>query len=463
MSVKKKILIALPFGQTIRDVLRSDTYKVLKQQKDVILVVVSSASKDESFQQEFGGENIEFEYLGVYKPNKFELLFQSFYLSTLAFKSNTIRLYSQADKKSALRFFIPLSNTLSKVMGRFNLQKLLGFFMRVSNPSRPYKSMFEKHNPDLVVVTRVLRASPDYPILKEAAVRKLPVIALVSSWDNFTTKGFFPFGIKKLVVWNDVMKQEATELFGFPDEHILLTGIPRFDTYFKNPPLRSRSEFFQYYNLDENKKLVTYTTGNKTLVLPPGDDISAEVEVAWALASAINSETIPNSQLLVRLHPLAEYSDFEALDKLENITVQVPGKVDKFKDRLFSAKDDLEIAETLKHSDLILNVASTMTIDSAVFDTPSLSVSYDARRELPFLHSCKRIYEYEHYRKLRETGGVHMVKSEDEMLAQVNEYLADPKLNAEGRRAIIDQQCKYTDGKAGARVGQGILDYLETL
>ena len=53
MSVKKKILIALPFGQTIRDVLRSDTFKVLKEQKSVTLIVVSSASKDESFQHEF--------------------------------------------------------------------------------------------------------------------------------------------------------------------------------------------------------------------------------------------------------------------------------------------------------------------------------------------------------------------------------------------------------------------------
>jgi hypothetical protein len=461
--VKKKILIALPFGQTIRDVLRSDTFKVLKQQKDVILVVVSSASKDDSFQQEFGGENVEFEYLGEYKPNRFELLFQSFYLSTLAFKSNTIRLYSQVDKKSALRFFIPLSNLASKLIGRFNLQKLLGYFLRVSNISRPYEAMFEKHNPDLVVVTRVLRASPDYPILKEATLRKLPVIALVSSWDNFTTKGFFPFGVKKLVVWNDVMKQEAIELFGFPEENILVTGIPRFDTYFKKPPLRSREEFFSDYELDTDKKLVTYTTGNKSLVLPPGDNTSAEVEVAGALAKAISTGKIPNAQLLVRLHPLAEYSDFEPLDKIESVTVQVPGKVDKFRDRLFSAKDDLEIAETLKHSDLILNVASTMTIDSAVFDTPSLSVSYDARRELPFLHSCKRIYEYEHYRKLRETGGVHMVHSESEMLEEVYNYLADPSLNEDGRRAIIEQQCKFTDGKAGARVGQGILEYLETL
>lgn len=460
---KRKILIALPFGQTIRDVLRSDTYTKLKARDDIRLVILSSASNDTEFQNEFGGDNIEFEYLGDYKANRLELLWQSFYLSTLAFKSNTIRLYAKNDKTSALRFFIPLSNFFSKIIGRFKFQRLLGFLMRISNRTREYNDIFEQHKPDLVVVTRVLRASPDYPILKEATIRKLPVIALVSSWDNFTTKGFFPFGVKKLVVWNDVMKQEATELFGFPDKDIFMSGIPRFDNYFNKKGIRSKETFFKSFDLDLNKKLVTYTTGNKSLVLPPGDKTSAEVDIACQLAEAIHKGELGDAQLLVRLHPLAEESDFEPLKSMENVVLQIPGKNDAFRDRLFSKQDDIEIAETVLYSDVVLNVASTMTIDSAVFDTPSISVSFDARTPLPMEHSAKRIYEYEHYRKLRETGGVHLVHSPEEMIEQTRCYLIDPSINKEKRQAIVKQQCKFTDGKSGERVADGILTYLKSI
>jgi hypothetical protein len=461
--MSKKILIALPFGQTIRDVLRSDTYTKLKGRDDIKLIILSSASKNEQFKKEFGGSNIEFEYLGEYKPNRMELLWQSFYLSTLAFKSNTIRLHAKNDKKSALRLFVTLSNGLSRIMGRFRFQRLLGYLMRISNWKREYKDIFERHKPDLVVVTRVLRASPDYPILKEAAVRKLPIIALASSWDNFTTKGFFPFGVKKLVVWNDVMKQEAVELFGFPAKDIYISGIPRFDNYFRKQGIRPKNTFFEAHGLDLNKKLVTYTTGNKLLVLPPGDETSAEVDVARYLADAMDNGRLGGVQLLVRLHPLADPNDFKSLLNRKNVIVRIPGKSEDFRDRLFSQKDEIEIAETVLYSDLVLNIASTMTIDSAVFDTPSLSVSFDIRGELPFKYSVKRIYEYEHYRKLRKTGGVHMVHSPEEMIEQACNYLEDPCLKKENRKAIVEQQCKFTDGQSGSRVADSILAYLDSV
>lgn len=459
----KKVLIALGYGQSIRDVLRSETYEFLKKNKELEIVLLSKASENSEFRDEFGGENIHFEVLNDYIPSKLENLFQSFYLSTLADKSNTIKLYAKNDKKSSLRIFAPISKVLSKLIGRFRLQKVLGYLMRISNPERKFKELFDKHNFDVVIVTRVLRASPDYPVLKEAAIRKTPVVALVSSWDNFTTKGFFPFGVTRLVVWNELMQQEAIDLFGFPKESIYISGIPRFDNYFKRVFKRTKEGFFRDHNLDLDKKLVTYTTGSKALVLPPGHKTSAEADVVKVLAQEINEGKLENCQLLVRLHPLADVDDFSFLNSYTNVTLQIPGKQGLFKDRLFSRDDDIEIAETVYYSDLTINVASTMTIDSAVFDTPSLCVAFDARGKLPIEQSVLRIYEYEHYRKLRSTGGVHMVYSFDELIEESRKYLLDPQKNQNGRKAIIDQQCQYTDGKSAIRVGKFIHEYLDSI
>jgi len=286
---EKVVMLALPFGQTVRDVLRGDTFEELTSNPNIKLVIVSTACECEEFKKEFSRPNVEFEILHDYKPNRFENLLQSLYLSTLSFRSSTIRFYAKNDKRSALRIFIPLTNCLSKVLGRFRLQRLIGKLMFVANSKRDYERLFDKHSPDAVVVTRVLRGSPDYPILKEAARRELPTMALASSWDNFTTKGFFPFGIDRLVVWNHVMKQEAIELFGFPEENIFVSGIPRFDNYFNSPQLRSKEEFFQNLNIDEGKKLITYSTGNKSLYRLPGEPKSAEVEIVARMISALKA------------------------------------------------------------------------------------------------------------------------------------------------------------------------------
>ena len=335
--------------------------------------------------------------------------------------------------------------------------------MRLSNFSRDYKEIFNHHNPDLVIVTRVLRGSPDYPILKEAALRKISVVALVSSWDNFTTKGFFPFGVKKLVVWNQIMKEEAEELFGFPTKDIFISGIPRFDNYFNLNDKRSKEVFFKAHDLDIRKKLITYTTGNKSLVLPPGDKTSAEVDIAIEIASAITKGSIKDAQLLVRLHPLADESDYAPLINMKHVKIQIPGKKNSFIDRLFSKDDDRLLAETLIYSDVILNVASTITIDAAIFDTPSISISYDPRGELPTEFSVKRIYEYEHYRKLIKTGGVNIAASPVEMIDKIKEYILKPSLNSDKRAAIVKQQCDYIDGRSGYRVANFILEHLKSV
>ena len=69
--------------------------------------------------------------------------------------------------------------------------------------------------------------------MRTADYLKIPVIALVSSWDNLTSKAFFPFSLRRLIVWNNVLKNEAISLFDFPENKISVTGVPRYDLFFR--------------------------------------------------------------------------------------------------------------------------------------------------------------------------------------------------------------------------------------
>ena len=75
------------------------------------------------------------------------------------------------------------------------------------------------------------------------------------------------------------------------------------------------------------------------------------------------------------------------------------------------SKDDLELAESMMYSDVVVNLCSTITIDAAVFDTPIVCVNFDFRGKRPSNVSIKRLYLFDHYAKLGQTGGFELANS----------------------------------------------------
>jgi len=53
-----------------------------------------------------------------------------------------------------------------------------------------------------------------------------------------------------------------------------------------------------------------------------------------------------------------------------------------------------------------------------------------------------------------------VAQSTEEMVAMVGRYLADPALDAAGRKQVVLDQCQFTDGRSAERVIQYVLDEL---
>ncbi len=118
------------------------------------------------------------------------------------------------------------------------------------------------------------------------------------------------------------------------------------------------------------------------------------------------------------------------------------------------------LAELMRYSDVVVNIASTITIDAAAFDTPTVNVAFDGYEKKPYNLSCKRYYDYEHYKRIVDTGGIKISDTIDELIVHIQRSLDDPKQEAEGRARIRSEQCWQLDGQAGKRVGQYLLDYI---
>ena len=107
----------------------------------------------------------------------------------------------------------------------------------------------------------------------------------------------------------------------------------------------------------------------------------------------------------------------------------------------------------------MINVASTITIESCLFDTPVVNIGFDANLDLDFNRSVKRHFQYSHYIDIVESKGVKIANSEKELNEFINRYLNDSTLDSAGRNQIVDNQCSFRDGKSSDRLLRYIIDF----
>ncbi len=459
----KTIFWGIAHGTTVRDVLRNDTFLSLKENPDLKHILFVEAAKDEKFVDEFSGHNVEIRPLQPFNTSLAERMIFLFHKAALRHKCESIALGKSSGDKRALNLMTPVAFLARKILGDKGVTRLVGLLYKVfASKTDLYEKEFDEFKPDLVIVTRVLSFSPDYPLLKSAAIKNVRVISLIASWDNLTSKGFFPFSIDSLVVWNNILKEEAEDLFFFPSEKIFVSGIPRYDQFFRlkaSKSYRSKEKYFADKGYSLNRKLLIYGTGSGTMGKTKLDQVTQESLLVEFLADSLDKLNEP-CQLVVRLHPQAITEEYYNLRNRENVFVEIPGRKSKFKDRLFSSEDEVELAEALAHCDVLLNFGSTISIDAAVFDAPIVCPNFDFLGDRPYQYSMTRLYRFDHMRKLVDFGGIRLPKSKGDMLKEINRYIGDPALESLERKAIVDAMCYNTDGKTGHRVANHILDRL---
>jgi CDP-glycerol glycerophosphotransferase (TagB/SpsB family) len=125
----------------------------------------------------------------------------------------------------------------------------------------------------------------------------------------------------------------------------------------------------------------------------------------------------------------------------------------------FMSENTRHLADTLFHSDVVLNVASTLAIEASIFDTPVVNIGFDGQpgsnRSLMEWH-----YGSTHFQKVVRSGAVRIAQSSGEMVDLINLYLGDPSQDVEGRRRIVAEQCEFTDGRSAERLAGEIVGQL---
>jgi len=254
--------------------------------------------------------------------------------------------------------------------------------------------------------------------------KNIPSIAMIISWDNLTSKGIINADHDYVLVWNELMANEYKRfysVFDTPNQQIHITGIPRFDIYFKKTPDEySPLEFRKRYQIDALDKIILFAT-SAIIHFPNQADI-----VEHLLEYAFQKQKV---KVILRCHAGDDFDLYKKFIHNSQLIIWQPDHIKTIGNTL-QQMPDLQILNSLatmmKICDVCLNVASTIRLEAAVCKKPNISIAYDGNLNPEFRNSVKRFYAYSHQLPLNKLGIDKMVYSKTELFNSLDEMLFNP-------------------------------------
>ncbi len=461
-----RVLLSIPNGGSAGSLLRSGVIsRLLDLAPDVEVVLASALVRDPAFAQEFAHPRVRLENLPPHTPSPLEQrllgLVQAAYLASNPTESVRIR-HAEARAKKTVRW-TQFKRGVAWVVAPSMVRSPSRYQVTdrwVSHPAAD--ALFAAHRPALYVASNPGLIAPEIPLLRTAVRRGVRSMAIDPSWDNFTNKLMPVRRVDRLVVWNDLMKQQVIDIHGYDPGQVRVAGSPQWDLYFRGQACASREAFFRRIGADPARKLVTLTTTPRIIY-------AHHDHVLRVLIEAMNSHAWPDPvQVLVRLHPRDDAEAYTAFKGVPHLMIEKPFRPAAVPsgDGLtvdFTNENRCHLADTLRHSDVIINVASTISIEAAIFDTPIVNVAFDGDQPLPFIESAARYYRFTHYQNITKHGAVRVAETPTQLVEHIRSYLADPSLDRNGRLQVIAEQCQFTDGRSAERVAAWVAAELDDL
>jgi len=455
MKKEKTIFVTISEGFIARNILRTDFLGKIKKNPGVRLVILTPGSRDKDFRREFESQNVIIEDLPSNEYRAFrENLFNTLHSHLVFTETSHIKLMDRIAKNRLVAFKYILRKINSFFFGRFRfIRVLLSYLDRVLLPDRANKAVFEKYKPDLVFVPNLM-VRRDFDVLKRALSMGIKTVGMPRSWDNLVKD--IPMRVRphKMVVWNEIMKDQAVHYQHYDKDDIYISGIPQFDIYEDTDRFSDRESFIRGIGGDPSKRVLLFAGAGRWT--PNDPDI---VKMIQGFIS--QGKLVEPCQLFVRPHFAWEkyIKPLTDLSYLEGVIVDTEwSQSDIFPDGWDPAyKDMMRLAESLYHADILITSFSTIVIDMAYFNKPIINIAFDGYEKKKPRESMARWYSTRYYKDVVARNGTRMVRSEEELLEAINRYLQDPSHEKEGRKKLREQFCYKFDGKAGERVADYIL------
>lgn len=289
------------------------------------------------------------------------------------------------------------------------------------------------------------------PVVMAARRLGVPTATFIFSWDNLTTKGRIAAPFDHYFVWSDQMADELQRFY--PDvgaERVHVVGSPQFDPYADPDLVWDREQFVRELGLDADRPVICYSGGD-TLTCPEDPD---HLRIVCEL---IQSGRIRgNPQVVLRPAPVDTSDRYDLVLDRYPVVLSRPAWRDPGLGwaAVAPTRHDMELLVNLtRHSDLNINMASTMTLDFAIHDTPVVNLGFDVD---PSKNLSPRYYNFDHYRPVVEIGAARVARDPSHLAKTVSDYLADPSIDRDGRADFVSYELRVRPGDSGPAIAKAL-------
>jgi len=473
----KRVFIVSDHGLALIYYLQSDILSMLLK-AGIEVILFTDEESIPALQDRFGQPGLQFEGMRLKECEKYFKTVDPFFqrcLQMLRWVGGSKRINVTAMEGNFQlqakgfsgrgRYTLPVLRGIIWLMRRSRFMRRLIVRQQQRYTPSIYADLFEKYRPDLVI-SRTPGWRMDRYLLREAASRGIRTVATIVGWDNPSSYNLNGAPVDYITCWSEIQKEELVLGSDWDPARVYIGGIPAYDGYFRREWLIPREEYFRQHGLDPKRKLLSYACSFETL--------HPNFANMKAIADFVHQNELGKPcQLLIRFHPnhFIKGSRFEAerLRTLEYVKdmphvhtvepVSLGGGLGHY-----SGEDMSEKASMMAWSDVFLTVYSTMVVETAIHDRPIISLTIDT----PGGWNMKDVYslplttigDWPTHQRFRLAGAGRVAASPEKARELIDFYLENPQADCENRHKFIADECTFTDGSAGKRTGEYLLDLI---
>lgn len=313
----------------------------------------------------------------------------------------------------------------------------------------------QKEKPAMVFCTNQRPMTAIAPLLA-AQELDISTATFIFSWDNLP-KATMVVETDYYFVWSDLMKKEL--LFYYPyikEKQVFVTGTPQFESHFDASKLISKEVFFEQNNLDINKKYICYS-GDDVTTSP--DDQKYLEDVAKAIRE-LNKKGY-SLGIIFRRCPVDFSNRYdEVLSNYKDIITPIAPlwiKIGKGWNTVLPTQADIDLQiNTIAHTELVINLGSSMVFDYVAHNKGCAFINYDVDNKKDKDWSVKKIYNYIHFRSMPNKNVVLWINSPNVIAEVIKKKIEDDSLVIEDAQKWFEIINQYPPQNASKRIWEGI-------
>ena len=449
--LKDKIIISIPLVWGIRNFILSGIADELRKHYDIYYAVPPIG---EAYML---GINIPQDRLLILKSQQYTALQR--WCSLILHKAHKKRFPTASDevfkplieppRRTVRSYIVSIASILFRLPFFYALLERIEQVLYMRRIDRQLEARIRSIDPVFALSTSYV-VNTEWSLFRLLHARGVKIFTHILSFDNLTSRGYLPIKFFDMfLVWNTKMARELQAIYAIPDSKITITGTPQFD--FHTHPQYIRSSEWTRTELGIGGGDYILYCANHYALTPDEPQLVEQIITALKVNSVLSSY-----QVVLRLHPMDDYTRWNSvLTNFPAVKVSYPWSHDDGQNLFWgepSVGDLVLFSNTLRYSSLVLNIASTISIDAAILDKPIVCVGFSSDASNSFNSLYHNFHYSDHYAPIMKTGATPLSVNLEGLVEHCMKSLQDPQQLSTKRKQMVELLCGATDGRATERI-----------